>query len=64
MPAEDGRRVPGAAVGQPGARCGVACLRGPGRAFDAELERDIRALYRDFYHLELTDVQLQALLTP
>jgi iron complex transport system substrate-binding protein len=33
-----------------------------GRAFDAELDADIRAFYREFYHLELTDPQLRTLL--
>ena len=34
------------------------------RAFDDEFERDVRMLYADFYHLTLTDAQLQKLLTP
>jgi iron complex transport system substrate-binding protein len=33
-----------------------------GRAVDAGLEADIRGFFRDFYHLELTDAQLQRLL--
>jgi len=31
------------------------------RAFDAAFNDDIRAFFRDFYHLELTDAQLQKL---
>jgi iron complex transport system substrate-binding protein len=31
------------------------------RAFDAEFATDLRAFFRDFYHLELTDSQLQKL---
>ena len=34
-----------------------------GRRFDAAFDADIRAFYRDFYHLELTDTQLQRLLS-
>jgi iron complex transport system substrate-binding protein len=32
-----------------------------GRAFDAEFDADIRAIFRDFYHLELSDPQLRTL---
>jgi iron complex transport system substrate-binding protein len=32
------------------------------RAFDAEFAADVRAVFRDFYHLDLTDQQLQKLL--
>jgi hypothetical protein len=32
-----------------------------GRSFDAEFDADIRAFFRDFYHLELTDQQLRKL---
>jgi len=33
-----------------------------GRSFDARLDADIRLLFRDLYHLELTDQQLAKLL--
>lgn len=33
-----------------------------GRPFDAAAQDDIRAFFRDFYHVEITDVQLQRLL--
>jgi iron complex transport system substrate-binding protein len=33
-----------------------------GRSFDAEFEGDIRAFFKEFYHLELTDAQLRRLL--
>jgi iron complex transport system substrate-binding protein len=33
-----------------------------GRTFDAEFDADVRAFYRDFYHLELADPQLRKLL--
>ena len=33
------------------------------RTFDAEFSADVRAFFRDFYHLNLTDQQLQALVT-
>ena len=33
-----------------------------GRPFDAAFTEDIRVFYRDFYHLELTEAQLQHLL--
>jgi iron complex transport system substrate-binding protein len=32
-----------------------------GRAFDAQFAEDVRAFFREFYHLELTDQQLQKL---
>ena len=32
-----------------------------GRAFDAQFEADLRAFFRDFYHLELTEQQLRKL---
>jgi iron complex transport system substrate-binding protein len=32
-----------------------------GRTFDAPFRDDIRAIFRDFYHLDLTDAQLQKL---
>jgi iron complex transport system substrate-binding protein len=35
-----------------------------GRRFDEAFSGDIKAFYRDFYHLELTDAQLQRLLGP
>jgi iron complex transport system substrate-binding protein len=35
-----------------------------GRTFDTELETDIRLLFRELYHVELTDEQLQTLLAP
>jgi iron complex transport system substrate-binding protein len=35
-----------------------------GRPFDAEFERDVRMLYSDFYHVQLTDTQIQQLLAP
>ena len=45
---------------------GLVWLRyvGAGRPFDAAAHDDIRAVFRDFYHHELTDPQLQKLLTP
>lgn len=33
-----------------------------GRPFDATFTEDLRSFYRDFYHLELTEAQLQTLL--
>lgn len=44
---------------------GVAWLAyvAAGRRFDDAFTADIRVFYRDFYHLELTDTQLQRLLT-
>ena len=33
----------------------------PRRAFDAQFDADVRAFFRDFYHLELTDQQLRKL---
>jgi iron complex transport system substrate-binding protein len=43
---------------------GVAWLSyvASGRPFDAAFTDDIRGFYRDFYHLELTDTQLEQLL--
>jgi hypothetical protein len=35
----------------------------PGRAFDASFDADVRAFFRDFYHLDLTDAQLRKLVT-
>ena len=32
-----------------------------GRAFDAEFDTDVRAFYKEFYHLDLTDAQLRKL---
>jgi iron complex transport system substrate-binding protein len=32
-----------------------------GRAFDAELDADVRGFFKDFYHLELTDQQSRTL---
>jgi iron complex transport system substrate-binding protein len=45
---------------------GVAWLAyvAAGRRFDEAFTADIKAFYRDFYHLELTDAQLQRLLAP
>ena len=45
---------------------GVAWLAyvAAGRRFDEAFRADIKAFYRDFYHLELTDAQLQRLLSP
>jgi len=45
---------------------GVAWLAyvAAGRRFDQAFTADIKAFYRDFYHLELTDAQLQRLLSP
>jgi iron complex transport system substrate-binding protein len=45
---------------------GVAWLAYVARAkrFDAELETDVRLLFRELYHLELTEEQLQKLLAP
>lgn len=34
------------------------------RAFDAEFSADVRAFFRDFYHLDLTEQQLQRLFAP
>jgi len=31
----------------------------PGRSFDAAFYEEIRGLFRDFYHLELTEQQLR-----
>jgi iron complex transport system substrate-binding protein len=35
-----------------------------GRTFDTELETDVRVLFRELYHVELTDQQLRKLLAP
>jgi iron complex transport system substrate-binding protein len=35
-----------------------------GRAVDSTFAADVRAFFRDFYHLDLTDAQLQKLVTP
>ncbi len=35
-----------------------------GRSFDAEFAGDVRALFRDLYHVELTDLQLRKLVAP
>jgi len=35
-----------------------------GRNFDAEFNADLRLLFRELYHLELTDAQIQKLLAP
>lgn len=35
-----------------------------GRSFDAEFEADLRSLFRELYHLELTEPQIQRLLAP
>jgi iron complex transport system substrate-binding protein len=35
-----------------------------GRAFDAEFDSDIRGIFKDFYHLDLTDAQLRKLTGP
>ena len=42
---------------------GVAWLAyvAAGRSFDAAFDDDIRAFYRDFYHLELSEAQLRRL---
>ena len=33
-----------------------------GRSFDADFATDLRALFRELYHVELTDPQIQTLL--
>src|SRR5262245_43906068 len=33
-----------------------------GRSFDADFQSDVRAFFKDFYHLDLTDAQMQKLL--
>jgi iron complex transport system substrate-binding protein len=35
-----------------------------GRTFDPEFEADLRSLFRELYHIDLTDVQLRKLLAP
>src|SRR5690606_32678749 len=35
-----------------------------GRSFDAGFNADLRALFKDIYHLELTDQQIAKLLAP